>query len=63
MNITETEKRVLTSFHLQGCMGKCGSMNKRQRLALLKGLQKKGFLSNECEITTSGIEVAKPTFL
>ncbi len=63
MDITKTEKRVLTSFHMQGHMGKCGSLNKKQRLGILKGLIKKGLLDDNCQITRQGIKAAKPQFV
>ncbi|MCP4373831.1 MAG: hypothetical protein GY797_37880 [Deltaproteobacteria bacterium] len=62
MAITKAEKRVLTSFHLQGHMGKCGSLNKKQRLDLLKGLITKGLLNDNCQITRQGVKAVKPQF-
>jgi hypothetical protein len=60
--ISPTENRILVSLHLQGHMGKCGSLNKQQRLALLQGLQAKGLLDKDCELTQEGVRVSGPNF-
>ena len=62
MELTKTEKRVLISLHLQGCTGKMGMLNKKQRLALLQGLVAKGYLDKNGEPTTKGIDACAPKF-
>jgi len=57
-DISDTEKRVLKSLHLRGMMGKVGALTKKQRLALLKGLIKKGFLDKNGNVTQKGIKVS-----
>jgi hypothetical protein len=59
LTITETEKRILKNIHLQGCTGKCGSLNLKQRRELLYGLINKGLLKENLTLTESGIELSK----
>jgi polyhydroxyalkanoate synthesis regulator phasin len=53
--LTETEKRILKSLHLQGTMGKCGSMSKNKRGKILDNLVKNGYLTIEAELTKKAI--------
>lgn len=61
MKPTKTELKVLISIHLRGYTGSMGSMNKNERLKLLKGLVKKGWLNENATLTKKGIEVSKPS--
>lgn len=62
MDITATEKRVLQSLHLQGHMGKMGSMKLSQRRSILLGLMKKGLIDKNCKLTELGVYVSAPKF-
>jgi len=59
MKINETEKRVLLSLHLQGCMGKCGNMTRKKRFALLQGLITRGLLNEQLEVTQKAHELLR----
>lgn len=61
MKPTKTELQILISIHLRGYMGKMGSMSSKERLKLLKGLVKKGWLTENATLTKEGIEVSKPS--
>lgn len=63
MNLSETEKRVLTSLHLRGCTGSMGSMNSKARLNLLNSLVERGLLNDKCEVTKVAIEAIRPQYL
>ncbi len=58
--INPNEKRILQNIHLRGTMGKCGSLNKDQRLGILLGLMSKGFLKENMTLTKTGIEISAP---
>jgi hypothetical protein len=58
ITISNSEKRVLQSLHLQGSMGKCGRLNLQQRRNLLQGLIEKGLLDNNGNVTKLGIEMS-----
>jgi hypothetical protein len=62
MDITATEKRVLQSLHLQGHMGKMGSMNITQRRSLLLGLMEKKLIDKNCKLTELGVYVSTSRF-
>ena len=62
IKLTDTEKRVLTSLHLQGCTGSMGNMKLQDRRKLIHSLIDKGLLSNDGRVTQLGIEAAAPKF-
>lgn len=62
MDITATEKRVLQSLHLQGHMGKMGSMKLAERRFLLLGLMEKKLIDKNCKLTELGVYVSAPKF-
>lgn len=51
-DLSETEKRVLMSFLMQGTTGRMGSMTKKQRLDVLNGLVEKGYLDKNANVTS-----------
>jgi len=61
--ITATELRVLESLHLRGCTGSMGSMKLPERRKLLRGLIKEGYLTEQCTLTTKGIEASIPKYI
>lgn len=62
MEITATEKRVLQSLHMQGHMGKMGSMNLEKRRNLLYSLIERGLLDKNGKVTRLGVELIAPKF-
>jgi hypothetical protein len=60
VNISQTEKRILQNLHLKGCIGKCGSLTKKERETILNGLIKKELLTQRCTLTKLGIEYSAP---
>ncbi len=56
--LTATEKRVLRSMHLRGTMGKCGSLNAKQRHQLLTRLIRKGMMDDSLQLTAKGIDAS-----
>jgi len=59
LTLTETEKRVLQSLHLRGFTGKMGSLNLGQRRKLMFGLVDKGLLTEQCKLTSLGLELSR----
>jgi len=57
--INDTERRVLISLHLRGCMGNCGSMTSKQRGKLLQGLIDKELLTINGQVTKRGQQLCK----
>ena len=55
--LNDTEKRVLKNLHLLGYTGKMGSMKRGERLKLLQGLVKRGYLTEKGQVTEKGINV------
>ena len=49
--LSKTEKSFLLKLHFTGCLGKTGSLNKKQRFEILTGLINKGFLNENCQPT------------
>jgi hypothetical protein len=62
MQLTATEKRILQNIHWLGHTGKCGSLNLKQRRALLHGLVEKGLLTPDMTLTKLGVEVSAPFY-
>ena len=60
--LTETELRVLRSLHLRGCTGKMGSLNRKERLAILTGLIDRGYLTGGMNLTEKGIQISAPKY-
>ncbi len=59
--LTDTERRVITSLHMQGFMGPMGNMKQKDRLKLLQSLTTRGYLDEKTGLpTTKGIEAAAP---
>jgi hypothetical protein len=62
LSVTATEKRVLQSLHLQGHMGKMGSMKLAERRSLLLNLITKGLIDQNGKLTELGVYVSAPKF-
>lgn len=61
--IIKNRKTVLKNYQLFGYMGKCGSLSKKQRGALLNDLISKNLLDCNCKLTKNGLEVAEKMIL
>jgi len=61
--LTKPEISALQSLHLRGYLGRCGAKNKRDRLALLRGLIDRGYMTDNLIVTPKGIEESKPKYL
>ena len=61
--LSDTEIRILQSLHLQGHMGKCGSLSRKDRKAILLKLINSGHLSEHCNLTQKGIDASAPKYL
>ena len=61
ISITPQEKKILQNIHLTGTIGKCGSLNKSQRLSILLDLMAKGLMRENLSLTQLGIEISAPS--
>lgn len=62
IKLSDTELLVVRNLHLTGTMGKSGSLNEKQRGAVLYGLIAKGMIDKNCNPTRLGIEVSSPLY-
>ena len=59
-NLSDLEKKILTELNLQGYWGKSGNLTTKQRLKYLQGLQNKGYIDSNVNLTPKGKEAINP---
>lgn len=55
-SLSDLEKKILIELHLQGYWGKSGNLTTKQRLKYLQGLQNKGYIDSNADLTPKGKE-------